>query len=238
MGNFHQSSAKYFKHAAAGSQCTSISLMAIVASHVKSVDNWDSDFIDEVLCEGDRLHIRVLDNKNRSSVRDETRIDIDEIPEKIFCQIGGCQIEASVGALEDGTFASSTEIDSTVRTAMERNQNQSFILRMFGSCTAIIKRENQYCIFDPHSRNRSGFSAPNGVAGLFHFDTLLNLIKYLKRTVGEKAEQIDLYPVSVKLLNSVGSKPEHGKARELPKQDNSQDLLTNTSKCLFLMKEL
>lgn len=239
MGHFHQSSDKYFKHVAAGSQCTSISLMAIVASHVRSVDNWDPEFIDEVLREGDNLHIRVLKDKNWPLGRKESTIDIDEIPEKIVCQIDERQIEASVGVLEEGTFAFSTEIDSTVRTALERMPNRSFILRMFGSCTAIIKRENQqYCIFDPHSRNPFGFIDPNGFAGLFYFDTLFNMIRYLESNVGDRVEQIDLYPVLVKLLNSDASKPEHGKARELPKQENSQDLLTNTSKCLFLMKEL
>lgn len=246
MGHFHQSSDQYFRHAAAGSQCTSNSLMAIVASHVKSVDNWNSGFIDEVLLEGDKLHLSVLKKKNWPFGRKESRIDIDEIPEKISCQIDGCKIEASVGVLQEATFALSTEIDSTVRTALERMPNRSFILRMFGSCTAIIKRENQqYCIFDPHSRNPFGFIDPNGFAGLFYFDTLLDMIRYLKSNVGERAEQIDLFPVFVNLLNSDAfkfepspSKPEHGNARELPMQENFQDLLTNTSKCLFLMKEL
>lgn len=71
------------------------------------------------------------------------------------------------------------------------------------------------------------------------------MIRYLKSNVGERAEQIDLFPVFVNLLNSDAfefepspSKPEHGNARELPMQENFQDLLTNTSKCLFLMKEL
>lgn len=238
MGNFHQSSNQYFTHAAAGSQCTSNCLMAIVASHLKCVDDWNPEFIDEVLREGNDLHLRVLQDNKWPYGRQDARIDIDEIPKKISCKIDGSEIEASVGLLEESIFARSTDIDNTVKTALEKRPNQSFILRMFESCTAIIMRENQRaCIFDPHSRNSSGFIDPDGFAGLFYFNTLLDMIIYLKSYIREREEQIDLFPVFVNVLKVEGiefetsrPKPEHGNARELPMQENFQDF---TGKCLL-----
>lgn len=242
MGHFHQSSEKYFKHAAAGSQCTSNCLMAIVASNHKPVANWNSDTIDEILVEGDKLHLNILQRNHWPFGRKDSRIDVDEIPEKICCQIEEEQIEASVGVLNDAKFALSTEIDDLIKRALEATPNQSFILRMLGSCTAILRRENQqYCIFDPHSRNCAGLIDPSGTAGLFYFDSLSDMIKYLKGSVGEREEQVDLFPIFVNLLRSTDfterktdpSVPEFGNSYDVPKLDSLQEIIvTTTSKCV------
>lgn len=241
MGHFHQSSEKYFKHAAAGSQCTSNCLMAIVASNHKPVDNWNSDIIDEILIEGDKLHLNILQRNHWPFERKESRIDMDEIPEKICCQIQKEKIEASVGVLDEAKFALSTEIDGLIKRALEATPNQSFILRMFGSCTAILRRENQqYCIFDPHSRNYAGLIDPSGTAGLFYFDSLSDMIRYLKGNVGCREEQVDLFPIFVNLLRSDfterkadPSVPEFGNSCDVPKLENLQEFVTTTSKCVL-----
>lgn len=64
MGHYHQSSPEIFKHAATGTQCSSISLTAIVAACLKSVENWNADVIDEVLQQGDCLHLKILKKYN------------------------------------------------------------------------------------------------------------------------------------------------------------------------------
>eukprot|EP00105_Crassostrea_gigas_P043022 XP_019927170.1 PREDICTED: uncharacterized protein LOC105338725 [Crassostrea gigas] len=238
MGHFHQSSEKYFKHAAAGSQCTSNCLMAIVASNHKPVDNWNSDIIDEILIEGDKLHLNILQRNHWPFGRKESRIDMDEIPKKICCQIEKEKMEASVGVLDEAKFALSTEIDDLIKRALEATPNQSFILRMFGSCTAILRRENQqYCIFDPHSRNYAGLIDPSGTAGLFYFDSLSDMIRYLKGNVGCREEQVDLFPIFVNLLRSDfterkadPSVPEFGNSCDVPKLENLQEFVSTTKK--------
>jgi hypothetical protein len=124
------------------------------------------------------------------------------LPEKIECQIGNHEVVASVGVHEP-LFGMSSYIDTLVSSAIIDKPNQSFILRMFDVCIAILPRNyRQYSIFDPHSRNTNGFVDANGSAGLFHFKSLAETVKYLKLVAAGKSGQIDLYPISVKLLRS------------------------------------
>lgn len=61
MVYIHQATEK-FKHTATGSQCSSI-CTALIASKLKSANDWDSDFFDAILLAGDSLHLNVLRNK-------------------------------------------------------------------------------------------------------------------------------------------------------------------------------
>lgn len=83
MGNFHQATNDKFKHAATGSQCCSNCITALIASKVKSVHDWDSNFVDDILLAGDSLHLNILQKKGWPFRRAESRLNIDELPEKI-----------------------------------------------------------------------------------------------------------------------------------------------------------
>ncbi|XP_061166803.1 uncharacterized protein LOC133175710 [Saccostrea echinata] len=201
MGHFHQCTPQQFKHAAAGSQCTSICVTAIVAAALRAVNDWNSDFIDEVLVGGDQLHLDILQKKGWPFNRYESRLDIDEIPDTIQCRIGMTGIKASVGVLEEGSFGYSSYIDTLVTSALVNKPNQSFILRMFGSSIAILCTGHQkYSIFDPHARNQNGFIDANGLAGLFHFRDSSEMVAYLKHISAGRNEQIDIYPILVNIL--------------------------------------
>ncbi|XP_062606599.1 uncharacterized protein LOC134268369 isoform X2 [Saccostrea cucullata] len=201
MGHFHQCTPQQFRHAAAGTQCTSICITAIVAAALRAVKDWTSDFIDEVLVGGDQLHLDILQKKGWPFNRYESMLDIDEIPDTIQCQIGINGIKASIGVLEEGSFGYSSYIDTLITSALVNKPNQSFILRMFGSSIAILCTGHQkYSIFDPHARNQNGDVDANGYAGLFHFRDSSEMVAYLKEISSGRNEQIDIYPILVNIL--------------------------------------
>lgn len=203
LGHFHQSTPEIFKHAAAGTQCSSICLTAVVAAQLKAVEDWDADIIGKILHQGDSLHLSILRRYDWPFGRSESKLDIDEMPDSISLQIDGCEADASIGVLNDASFGFSYEIHSLIMNAVKNKPNQSFIFRHFGSCTAIICGKYQrYSIFDPHSRNQEGEIDADGSAGLFHFRHLSEMISYLHSQCEDRQEQIDLYPIDVEILET------------------------------------
>ncbi|XP_078310702.1 uncharacterized protein LOC111109026 isoform X10 [Crassostrea virginica] len=201
MGNIHQASPDIFDHLATGSQCTSICLAAIVAASYNKVDDWNSEFLDSLVLGGDKLHLNILEKKHWPHVRKESRLDIDEMPESIRCQIGNVEVSASLG-VHDSSYGYSSYLEALLLNAICRRERQSFILRMHGYCVAILYRgPQQYSVFDPHAKNSFGTVDPDGAAGLFHFSNVGIMIKYLKAcSSSNNMEQIDLYPIDVNLL--------------------------------------
>lgn len=201
MGHYHQSSPKIFKHAATGTQCSSISLTVIVAACLKSVENWNADVIDEVLQQGDCLHLKILKTYNWPLERNESKLDIDEMPDIISLEFSCFETEVSIGHLSDASFGFSADYNSFIMEALNTKPNKSFILRTFGSCVAIICGQYQeYFIFDPHSRNADGKIDANGSAGLFHFRNISDMITYLQDQCGTRNEQVDLFPMDVEII--------------------------------------
>lgn len=201
MGNFHQASSHIFRHSAAGSQCTSICLAAIIASSYSKVDDWDSEFLESLLLGGDKLHLNILQKKRWPYNRNDSRLDIDEIPENVKCHIGNEEVSASIG-VHNSSYGYSSYLEALLTTAIRNGARQNFILRMHGYCLAILFRDQQqYSIFDPHAKNSLGAVDPDGGAGLFHFNNVEKMVAYLKKcTPSENVEQLDLYPIHVNLL--------------------------------------
>lgn len=203
MGNFHQATNDKFKHAATGSQCCSNCITALIASKVKSVHDWDSNFVDDILLAGDSLHLNILQKKGWPFRRAESRLNIDELPEKIECCIGRSNILASVGVLDEAEFALSSYIHTFITSALMRKPNQSFVLRISDSYIAIICQNYQeYSIFDPHARNSDGEIDGEGSAALFRFQNSAGLTNYLTRLAAGKNDQIDLYPVNIQVISA------------------------------------
>lgn len=82
IGYIHQATTGKFKHAATGAQCSSICITAPTALKLKSVNDWDSDFVDAILLVGDSLYLNVPRKKGWLISRANSSLDIDEMPEK------------------------------------------------------------------------------------------------------------------------------------------------------------
>lgn len=203
MGHFHQATPEKFKHAATGSQCSSICITALIASKLKSANDWNSDFVDAILLAGDGLHLNILQKKGWPFLRADSRLGIDELPEKIEISIGQSNVLASVGVRDEAEFALSLYIDTFITSALMRKSNQSFVLRISDSYIAIICRNYQeYSIFDPHTRNSHGDIDGEGSAALLHFANSVALMNYLTRLAAGRNEQIDLYPVYIQVISA------------------------------------
>jgi hypothetical protein len=74
---------------------------------------------------------------------------------------------------------------------------------MYDFCFAILcSNKNQYSIFDPHAKYSVGNIDVNETAGLFLFQNSAEMVNYLNCTTTGENVQIDLYPVTVKLMRS------------------------------------
>ena len=110
-------------------------------------------------------------------------------------------MEASVGLLNEPCFGFSSDIRQFISRTLNTKPSYNFILRMFGSCVALLRRSDErYSIFDPHSRNRHGLIDPNGAACMMHFESVEGMTNYLEKISRSKHEQVDLYPIDVEIL--------------------------------------
>jgi hypothetical protein len=202
MGSFHQSSPEIFQHSAAGTQCASMCLAALVAFSLKDIDSWNSDFVDHVVKGGDKLHMEILKGKQWPYLRKESRLAVDELPQKFECQIGRHYVIAK-SEYQEPLYGSSSCIETFIFTSIINHPNQTFILRMYDFCIAILcSNKKQYSIFDSHAKNSEGITDADGTAGLFNFQSPEEMVNYLKcATTGENV-QIDLYPVTVQFMRT------------------------------------
>lgn len=133
--------------------------------------------------------------------RNESKLDIDEMPDMISLEFSGFETEVSIGHLSDASFGFSADLNSFIMEALNTKPNKSFILRTFDSMVAIICGQYQeYFIFDHHSRNTDGKIDANGSAGLFHFRNLSEMITYLQDQCGTRNKQVDLFPIHVEIV--------------------------------------
>ncbi|KAJ8049911.1 hypothetical protein HOLleu_02875 [Holothuria leucospilota] len=208
MGDFHQASPEVFSHAAAGAQCTTISVMAVIATSIKPPLQWTSEDVNAIVRQGDSVHLELLHAKDWPSKRLDAKLDVDEIPDIMTCRLGNKVLNANIGVLSDTFYCFVSELSHTLQSAVEQKQGYNFLLRMHGRCTAILYQQTSpmYSIFDPHARNSSGESDGEGAASIFHFTSMTDMLRYLnKQNAGKGQEQVDITPIDVAALSKIPS---------------------------------
>lgn len=203
FGSFHQASTSKFHHAAAGSQCTTNCVIAVILASIKRPDVWIPKDIDNILEQGDKLHLDILRETGWPYERTDSKLDIDELPDVISVNVNGMVTTASVGLKDEASYGLSSDINAVVLTALKRKPSHSFLIRMYDKCRALLPDFNgQYSLFDPHAINAHGETDPNGFACVLHFSEVCDMLEYLKKDViGKRDEQIDLSPIDIELLN-------------------------------------
>lgn len=206
LGDFHQASPEVFSHAAAGAQCTTISIMAVVATSIKPPLQWTSDDVNEIVRQGDSAHMQLLHAKEWSSKRLDAKLDIDEIPDVMTCRLGSTVLNVNIGVLSDTFYCFASQLGQTLLSAVEQKQGHSILLRMHERCTAILYQQTSplYNIFDPHVRNSSGEVDREGAASTLHFTSMTDMLRYLnQQNAGKSQVKVDLTPIDVATLSHI-----------------------------------
>ena len=188
--NFHQGDQKEFKsNNSAGKQCVTNSIMAIIYSTVLPIKYWEPKHLDEILQIGDRLYRRINSPHYYLLISDIPDV-VTEFGEQYSVQINGEMFELIGGLLPNGI---GQRLDDVIRSMIQESKWTNGVLCIGqapnslaysrlqgGSACALLVTENNYCIFDPHSRDRNGKVAESGASILLHFTTIRQFCSYIQ----------------------------------------------------------
>ena len=248
MGNFHQGS-DLLSSENRGSQCTCMSLIALIRAQETSPEDWTSIEIDSILFTGDQLY--------SSCRRGNPFIMINELP-SVVCdnnQNYGIKYESSfcgtIGrTVTEGPFYSlqnalqSGEAVSSNMFVLIGSENHSY------AC-AVVKMEGGYFVFDSHSRSDRGLSTADGTAVLVKVKCIDSLYTYMRRLIRslglEDRHHFEIVPCKIErkpveelnfyssvddyLRNQEEQRKYSRKAEELPKMQSKSFNESSKKKC-------
>ena len=168
QGSFNQSDVDIFG-TTAGIQCSCNALVSIIYSKCKQLNFWKTSDLDLILIEGDK-NLKVLGFTESPYV--------DQFPKNIL-------LEEQMFSLEFENF-----LGEFVSTDIAINFVQEELLFQYlgalfvidGYTLAIMYHNNNFYVFDSHSRDGSGCKIENGTSVLLQFGNLKMIRNYIQNT--------------------------------------------------------
>ena len=168
----------------AGKQCVAMCLTAVLHNQLKNIDEWDSSFLNGILCAGNSLYSCISTSINKPFLL------LNDLPEmvSIFDKIYYLQYS---NPFAGDLFMTS---DNLPRYSLENALNNLFfdsqlnhqycLLTIDCNTVAILKTSDKnFKIFDPHSRGLYGIVDPRGKCVLVSVEGINNLKIYFQNTV-------------------------------------------------------
>lgn len=185
----------------AGTQCTSMATTALLLSHLKELNSWDSKDLYDWLILGDNYH-RILREKLVVAVGSDLRVGVDDLPDilpfvvgnKCFLahresEVSGNLCGAPFKDLEDATATTDKPMEfpalgDYLPRALSEEGPTSILLTIMGYSVALKKENGVIFLLDSHSRDARGRPAPSGegAAVLIEFQTAEEVAKYIVDT--------------------------------------------------------
>ena len=210
QGSFNQSSGLLAERNR-GSQCTCMSLMALVTAQQKPPNQWTTTDLDGVLLEGDELYDRCRGER--------TFLLTTELPSTVsrvgqtysmryhngFCgSLGRLLSDAPFYTLHDAIISA------------QRVSRMNFLLigtASVSSACLVMNLGGQYgCyVFDSHSRNQHGMSGADGTSVLLKLSNLEMVSQYAQSLAASMKlgshHQFEVVPCSLRLNSQTSSTP-------------------------------
>ena len=188
----------------AGKQCVAMCLTAVLHNQLKNIDEWDSSFLNGILCAGNSLYSCISTSINKPF------LVLNDLPEmvSIFDKIYYLQYSNPFA----GDLFMTT--DNLPHYSLENALNNLFfdsqlnhqycLLTIDCNTVAILKTSDKnFKIFDPHSRGLYGIVHPLGKSVLVSVEGINNLKIYFQNTVPQgNVTPFEVKGVSVQLKNS------------------------------------
>ena len=197
-----------------GIQCTYISFFALISMKIKDPLVWIGNDIDFCINRGNDGFIKhCYEQKWQPKM-----LLVNELPQVINVNrtVYEChQLDSyiAIGTLAPPTLDGASCISFTIDDAVVKcfDISDSCLLVCGGQTIALAKRNNNFFIFDPHSRGETGLLHHSGSAVLVSFIEIQSLIIFLRKllmdSLGLKpSEQFELVPILISELH--GSKNE------------------------------
>ena len=201
-GSLHQGDVRFLFP---GVQCTFISLWALVLMENKPPHLWNTADINECIIDGND---RFLEHCFNIQIQPRQLL-VKELPQSInagqsFIKLDQLDGNIKVGTLDQQSFKNATVGIFTIDEAILRSFDQftSCFFVCGGQTIALAKRQNNFFVFDPHSRGKDGLLHHAGNAVLVSFTDVQVLIAFIKQLFLESlrlkpSEQFELVPVTI-----------------------------------------
>ena len=178
-GSFHQGDVR-FQYP--GIQCTYISFWALIRMHVKDPLTWQDYDVDFCITEGNDKFLQHCFNLKT----EPKMLLVNDLPRFIKTDDAYFECIQSDDDIINGTLDHSKSINTgfpyvNIAEAIKRgfDLSQSCLLVCGGQTIAIAKEEDNFFLFDPHSRGNDGLLHPTGSAVLVSFSDIQDLITFI-----------------------------------------------------------
>ena len=199
-----------------GVQCTYISLWALISMKSKNPQIWNANDVDSCIIEGNNRFLSYcIEEKFQPKM-----LLVKELPRVVNgndCTFACLQLDDNiiVGTLSQRVSTATTFLTESISDAVVKGFeiSDSCLLVCGGQTVALAKREDDFFLFDPHSRGGDGFLHQAGTAVLISFTEIQYLVSFIERLwlhslLLKPSEQFELVPVTVvELKNDSEDKP-------------------------------
>ena len=187
----------------AGKQCVAMSLTAIVHSHITNINSWDFSFLNFILHAGNNLYTCISSSINKNFLL------LTDVPEMVSVSDKIYHLQYS-DSFNGDLFRSVALPYYSLQNALNHLFLSSQInyrcclLTIDCNTVAIFKTaEENFKIFDPHSRDSYGMPHPSGKCVLISVESINNLVIYFQNAVPPATERpFEVKGVTVQLTNS------------------------------------
>ena len=188
-----------------GIQCTYISFFALASMRTKDPLNWTVNDVDVCVTRGNDEFIQHCLEQNW----EPKMLMANELPQ-VICVNGilfECRcsdIDIATGTLEQPLSGSTMSVSLPIDDALVNcfGISNSCLLICGGQTIALAKRENDFFIFDPHSRDENGMQHHSGNAVLVTLSSFQSFVDFIKRLLLHSlrlkaSEQYELIPILI-----------------------------------------
>ena len=167
-----------------GVQCTYISLWALISMKSKNPHIWNSNDVDSCIMEGNNRFLSYcIEEKFQPKM-----LLVKELPRVVNgndCTFACLQLDDNVivGTLSQPVSNATAFLTESISDAIVKGFeiSDSYLLVCGGQTVALAKREDDFFLFDPHSRGGDGFLHQAGAAVLISFTEIQYLVSFIER---------------------------------------------------------
>ena len=172
-----------------GSSCMANSLIALSYSYICCPVNWIPNDIDNILDMGYNLYMAIFEHRIDKS---SDYFQICDLKRTFLCKDHQFSCEPGSSFMGHFSQTKSNDVTYTLKDALQLAfdicPTAILIIQQYSISVNVV--DNQYYVFDPHSRNAQGLCAPDGSAVLVTCSNVNNLCLYIKALVRTLTDEI------------------------------------------------
>ncbi|XP_055687292.1 uncharacterized protein LOC129792356 [Lutzomyia longipalpis] len=182
-GSYYQDNLRLFGPYSNNKQCTANAIIAIIASHLYEIENWNEKLINDILIEGNKLYNIKIERTCEGLLNAEDIVYKDDKVISVFGKKLTLNCITSCYENLQGEFYGKFEYKTFQYSLKYFFENFTYgVITCSNLSVAIFKQDDYYYVFDSHSRGEFGQTVyEKGTAVLCGFtciEHLYNILKY------------------------------------------------------------